>query len=337
MLAWIRRRRPRLSVVLVVYRMADQAENTLRSLAPPYQRGVTEADYEVIVVENASDAMLGAGRATRHAGNVRYFAREEAARSPVNAVNFGAALARARHLTIMIDGARMVTPGLVRLTLDVLGMVPEAAVTVPSYHLGAKLQQVAVNEGYTAETEAALLRGIGWPQDGYRLFEVAVFAGSYRRGVFVANAESNALSLSAAKWRRLGGMDRRYDDFGGGTANLDLYKRTLEFPGTPFYVLFGEGSFHQHHGGSTTGVPKAERDATIARIQAQDREIRGENRAPPSVRPILYGELHPAAYRFVRQSLDAIDGLDPQRSEPTLSARGQKVIPLVSLNYRGRR
>jgi hypothetical protein len=305
MLPWIRKR-PRLSMVLIVYKMADQAEKTLYSLSSRYQRDVCEDDYEVIVVENVSDWMLGEARATQYAGNVRYFSRQETARTPVHAVNFGAEQARAGHLTIMIDGARMVTPGLVRHTLDIFTMASHAMVTVPSYHLGAKLQQIAVNEGYTAETEAALLQGIGWPEDGYRLFEIAVFAGSYQKGVFASNAESNALSMSVAKWRRLGGMDVRYNAFGGGTANLDLYKRTLELPDTPFYVLFGEGSFHQHHGGSTTGVPKLERDATIARILAQDREIRGENRKPPSVQPILYGLVHPPAYRFIRQSLDAI-------------------------------
>jgi hypothetical protein len=305
MLSWIRKR-PRLSMVLIVYRMADQAEKTLYSLSPRYQRDVSEDDYEVIVVENTSDEMLGEERATRHAGNVRYFSREETERTPVHAINFGADQVRGSHLTIMIDGARMLSPGIVRHKLDIFSLAPQAAVTVPSYHLGEKPQQVAVNEGYDSETEAALLKKIGWPEDGYRLFEIAAFAGAYRRGFFVCCTESNVLSMSTEKWRRIGGMNGRYNDFGGGTTNLDLYKRTLEAPDTPFYMLFGEGSFHQHHGGFTTGVPKSERDEVVPQILAQDREIRGENRAAPSAQPIFYGYVHPPAYRFIRQSLDAV-------------------------------
>jgi hypothetical protein len=286
--------------------MADQAERTLHSLSPRYQQDVSEDDYEVIVVENASDWMLGEARATQYAGNVRYFLRQETGRTPVYAVNFGADEARGGHVMIMIDGARMLTPGIVRHTLDVFAMAPHAVVTVPSYHLGKKLQQVAIDEGYSSEMDTALLQQIGWPKDGYRLFDIAVFAGSYRGGVFVSNLESNALAVSVQKWHRLGRMDCRYNDFGGGTANLDLYKRALEFPDTPLYVLFGEGSFHQHHGGITTGTPRAERAEIILKIHAQDSAIRGENRAPPSVQPILYGRVHPPAYRFIRQSLDAM-------------------------------
>jgi hypothetical protein len=305
MLGWLRAR-PRLTLVLVVYRMPGQADRTLFSLSPAYQREVREEDYEVVVVENASDRMLGEAGARRHAGNVRYFAREETERTPVHAVNFGAGQTRARHVTIMVDGARMVTPGVVRNTLDVIAAAPHAVVTVPSYHLGHKMQQIAVNEGYDEAREAALLASIGWPADGYRLFEVGCFAGSYRSGVFVANRESNALTLSLDKWHAIGQMDARFNDFGGGTANLDLYKRALEHPDTPFYVLLGEGSFHQHHGGITTGTSQAVRGDLIPRILAQDAAIRGEDRAPPAAQPILYGRIHPPAWRFIRASLDVV-------------------------------
>ena len=300
-------RGPRLSLVVVVYKMPDQAEKTLYSLSPAYQRWVEEGEYEVIVVENISDRMLGAARATQHAGNVRYFAREETQRSPVGAVNFGAARARAGHVTIMIDGARMVTPGVVRNTLDVIRIAPEAVVAVPSYHLGDKLQQIAVNEGYDETTEAQMLASINWPEDGYRLFDIGCFSGSCKNGVLLPNFESNALTLSVGKWKALGGMDPRFNDNGGGMVNLDLYKRALELPGTPFYVLPGEGSFHQHHGGVTTGTTKDVRDKTMAEIRDQGLKIRGAP-TPPQARPIFYGQIRPPAYRFLRQSLDMAQG-----------------------------
>lgn len=300
-------RNPRLSLILVIYKMSNQAEKTLYSLSPSYQQRVHESDYEVIVVENVSNEMLGEARARSYAGNVRYFARKETERSPVGAVNFGAAKARSRHLTIMIDGARMVTPGVVRNTLDVIGIASKAVVAVPSYHLGDKLQQVAVNEGYDETTESEMLASINWPEDGYRLFDIGCFSGSCRNGFLLPNHESNALTLSVKKWKALGGMNSRFNDHGGGMVNLDLYKRALEYPDTPFFVLPGEGSFHQHHGGVTTGTRKVVRDKTMAQIRAQSMEIRGEASAPQA-KPIFYGQIHPPTYRFLRHSLDIAQG-----------------------------
>ena len=199
---------------MVVHRMAEPAARTLQSLSPGYQRGVAAGDYEVIVVENPSDRLLGAQAAGR-AGPVRYHLRDEAAKSPVAAVNFGVAQARADHVAILIDGARMLSPGVVAQTIAALRADPEAAVSVPGYHLGHELQQVAVNKGHDAATDRALLGSIGWPTDGYRLFEVAVLSGSCRQGFFKPHAESNFLALSRRKFQALGGMDTRYDDLGG--------------------------------------------------------------------------------------------------------------------------
>jgi vacuolar-type H+-ATPase subunit F/Vma7 len=50
--------RPKLSVVVVCYEMAAQIENTLRSLLPPYQRGVETTDYEIILIDNGSAKVL---------------------------------------------------------------------------------------------------------------------------------------------------------------------------------------------------------------------------------------------------------------------------------------
>ncbi|PAU60665.1 glycosyl transferase [Pseudomonas sp. PIC25] len=300
------RRKPLLSIVVIVYKMPEQADKTLLSLSPAYQQGIREQDYEVIVVENHSDRLLGAERATRHADNVRYYHRHETQRTPVHAINFGAAQARGRYVAIMIDGARMLSPGVLRHTLSAFKADPEAAVSAPGYHIGHKLQQVAVNEGYDETVEAGLLQSISWPEDGYRLFDIAVLSGSCQGGFFQANYESNFIAMPVKKWKALGGVDSRYDDFGGGNANLDLYKRLLEYPNTPFYMLFGEGSFHQFHGGVTTGTRKEERDRIYRALDDQDRALRGDNRTPPTVRPILYGTPHPSVYRFIRHSLDKV-------------------------------
>ena len=49
---------PIVSFVLVVYKMPEQARNTVRSLLPEYQRGVSAGAYEVLIVENRSEHLM---------------------------------------------------------------------------------------------------------------------------------------------------------------------------------------------------------------------------------------------------------------------------------------
>ena len=116
-------------------------------------------------------------------------------------------------------------------------------------------------------------------------------------------------------WEGLGGMDPAFNLRGGGLANLDLYKRACEYPGICHVILPGEGTFHQFHGGATTGgQSREERKRLIREIQAQYRDLRGEDYQSPVTRPLFLGEITPHALRFVQQSADQV----LQRDEPNL-------------------
>ena len=93
----------------------------------------------------------------------------------------------------MIDGARMVTPGILENVLAARRITERAVVVIPGYHLGPDLQKKTVRIGYDEETEARLLEQIRWPEDGYRLFEVATLSGSGSHGYFKPIAECNCL------------------------------------------------------------------------------------------------------------------------------------------------
>jgi hypothetical protein len=294
---------PRLSLIVVVYKMPEQAERTLLSLSPGYQQGVTAEDYEVIVVENSSSSNLPSELIARLPDNFHYQLRAENQSTPVHAANHGLSAARGEYIALMIDGARMVTPGVVRNLLDGHRLSCDSVVSVPGYHLGRQLQQRAVESGYGCEEEAALLASIDWPNNGYGLFDVACFSGSCAAGLFSAHSESNCLSLPRHFWSKLGGLDTRFDLVGGGLVNLDLYKRACGLPGVAHIVLMGEGTFHQFHGGVTTGgIERARRDALIAAFQAQYTALRGEAFQPPQTSPTYLGQLPEQVMRFVRTS-----------------------------------
>ncbi len=307
--------------------MPDQAERTLHSLSLSYQQNVDAADYEVIVVEHASNRNLGEQRATRFPGNFRYFLRDESLPSPVPGVRFGVEEAESDLLAIMVDGARMASPGLIAQILSAAGKDPLTVVTVPGYHIGHMLQQEAVKHGYTVAEEEKLLRQIKWPEDGYRLFDISVFSGSCKAGFLRPNAESNCLCLHRDLWDETGGMDPRFTETGGGQANPDLYKRVCEHPGIRLLVLPGEGTFHQFHGGVTTGRPPVEREMHMQNHFEQYKQLRGEYYRQPQTVAELYGHVPQPALKFLHQSI-----LNTGFKESTAtSMQRQNALPQLSV------
>ncbi len=295
---------PKLSLILVVYKMPRQAINTLYTLSPAYQRDVAEEDYEVIVMENSSSAPMGEAAATQYAGNVTYFYRQETQPTPVPAALFGAEQARGNIIGMMIDGARMASPGLVHNILGASHSSANAVVAVPGYHLGLTLQQEAVNHGYDEAEEMRLLESIAWQEDGYRLFDIACVSGSCKGGFFRPNAESNCLCMPRHIWEAVGGIDPRFTETGGGQANPDLYKRVCEHPLTDLVITPGEGTFHQFHGGVTTGTKGDVRERHMQNHFEQYKSLRGRYYKPPTTQARLYGKVSANAMPFMRRSVE---------------------------------
>jgi len=298
---------PKLSLILIVYDMPRQARNTLASLTAGYQNNVTESDYEVIVVENASENILGKAAVKACGGNFRYYLREEASVSPVNAINFGVSVARGPVVSIMIDGARLLTPGVIEYILAAYRVTSTAVVAVPGYHLGYELQQKAISTGYSERDEVELLKGIEWPENGYRLFEIACFSGTCVGGYFNPIGESNCLSVPKQLYESIGRCDPRFDMAGGGCVNLDLYKQFCELPGTSLFMLLGEGTFHQLHGGVSTSCEDDKLQKHLApQFRKQYAEIRGQEYSPPLKKAIYLGTIPETAQGFIQYSSDKV-------------------------------
>jgi Glycosyl transferase family 2 len=247
---------PKLSVVVVCYEMAAQIRNTLQSLLPPYQRNISIDEYEIILMDNGSAKMLDEG--TRKISpnlDYIYLSPNESSPSPAGAMNRGVALSRAPLLCLMIDGARLVTPGVLSWGIRLIELAPRAMVEVRGWHLGPKWQPESVMEGYDHEEERHLLQAIGWPENGYRLWEIAASTPQVSRGYADPAPESNCIFLSRDLFFETGGFDERSREPGGGLVNLDFFSRAVATTGCVF-TLLGEGTFHQVHGGAATGLSK---------------------------------------------------------------------------------
>lgn len=295
-----------ISFIVIVYKMPVQARKTLLSLNADHQRDVTAADYEIIVVENRSSELLGEEAALACGTNVRYFLRDETLPTPVFAINFGAAQAHGTHIAVIIDGARMCSPGVVNTMMAAANLSADAVIAVPGYHLGPELQQFSTLKGYDEAMEAQLLASIDWPNDGYRLFEIACLSGTCSGGVFKPIGESNCIAVSRELYERLGGFDERFTETGGGQVNLDFYKRAIELDGTLLVILHGEGSFHQVHGGVTTNLKGQERQDAMRAHFAQYGSLRGAAYSPPGKRAVFLGAVPDAALKFIRHGANVV-------------------------------
>ena len=289
--------KPSLSVIVVAYDMTRELPRTLRSLAPEYQRGIAADDYEVIVVDNGSPVPVDDAMLAGFPGRVRSVRVDPAPPSPAHAANVGAELAQGDFVGLLIDGARMASPGLLAHALLARHVAARPVVATLGWHLGTTLHAHAGDAGYDQAAEDRLLADLDWERNGYRLFTAATLAESSSRGWFAPLGESNGLFMETATWHALGGLDERFVLPGGGLANHDFFRRACELDGTQLVVLLGEGTFHQIHGGAATSGRVGWDD-----MHAEYVRLRGRPWSPPANERLYLGIVPPETLPHVEHA-----------------------------------
>ncbi len=289
---------PRLSVIVIFHKMMREAKRTLQALSSACQTGVTEDQYEVIAVENGVQT-LDPGWVGSHGAFFSYHLHETASVSPAAAVNAGVARAQSSYVALIIDGARIPTPGIVAATLAAMAGFHPCFVSALAWHLGPDVQRISARSGYDQAAEDRLLDSISWPSDGYRLFEIATLAPSSGCGLLNGfPAECSWLALPRARFTERGGYDEAFQSPGGGLVNHDFLQRLCNPNDLTPVQLLGEGTFHQIHGGAMTGEDDAAR--MMALFKAEYSALRGCSFVPAVVPdPVYLGRLPAPARQFV--------------------------------------
>ena len=293
--------RPPLSVIVAFHDMQREAPRTLHSLASGYQRGVTADDYEVLAVDVGSEPSLDA-ECVRAAGPRSRLLRFPRGPSPAAAINAAVAESRGDAVMVCIDGARILSPGVVRWALAALRAFAHPLVATVSWHLGPKVQHESMLEGYDQEAEDRLLDTIDWRQDGYKLFTISSLAQSSRAGWLGPIGESNCMAMRRDSWERLSGYDERFTSPGGGFVNPDFFNRACGLLGQPV-ILLGEGTFHQFHGGVATNVPRV---GQPLKAMAEEYELlRGGPFTAARIQPTLLGGYHETTELWLARAAEA--------------------------------
>jgi SAM-dependent methyltransferase len=298
----------KLSVVVVSYNMNRELPRTLQTMRSNYQIGIKDEEVEIIVVDNGSKKPCSI---PVEYTNVKHLIIENPAKSPAYALNFGIKNATSGFICAMVDGARMLSPGVFKNALKAKKMCDRVIVSTVGFHLGPEVQMESVTRGYSAEVEDDLLKSVNWEVDGYSLFSISTFAGSSSEGWFSPIAESNALFMPKALWDEVSLFDERFLSSGGGLLNLDMYVRACELPETQLVSLLGEGTFHQIHGGIATNCNDTQ--STWEIFHKEYKQIKGKAFKKPEKPFILLGELN----EYHQKSLEISIGnqiLNPKQS-----------------------
>jgi glycosyltransferase involved in cell wall biosynthesis len=296
---------PLISIIIVFYNMPREAPRTLFTLTPSYQK-FDEKLYEVLVMDNGSSPQLDEEMVCSMSNNFRYYFINKKHPSPASALNEGARLANGKLLGFMIDGARMLSPGILHYVYLGYQTFKNPLITTLGFHLGTKIQFKAVLEGYNQKVEDDLLDSIDWENNGYELFKISCFAGSSRFGWFGPLGESSCLFLKTTLFNDIDGFEEAFDMPGGGLVNLDFYARTSLRPDIELVQILGEGTFHQFHGGAMTGKLEEQRKEEFNKLHAQYFEIRGKPFKIPLKRSHYIGHIPVSAHESLKNSVEGI-------------------------------
>lgn len=279
-----------LSVIVIFYNMRREAIRTLYSLTKKYQLNANGISYEVIAIDNGSKEPLDRSFVKEFGENFHYVYFDTQIPSPCAALNYGVQSAQAELITLCIDGARILSPGILHYSILGSRIYQNPFIYTLGMHIGHKPQNYLAEENYSYSDEDGLMASVDWEQDGYLLFKISSPALSSGKGYFSKLTESNCFTMLRSTYQKIGGFDERFTSPGGGIANLDFFDRVHQIKDVNSVMIFGEATFHQFHGGTATNVPL--KDHPWGKMAEEYKNIRGKPYEPYFVPPIFLGGMH---------------------------------------------
>ena len=278
--------------------MRREATRTLYSLTTAYQKNIHESDYEVTAVDSSSTDPLDEDLVNSFGPQFRYLEVNWEYPSPCKAMNIGVKHSHNSIVLCIVDGARILSPGILYKTQKLFNSFKNPVVYTLGMHIGNKLQNESLLEGYNQKVEDNLIRSTKWRENGYQLFNISSLASSSKKGYFSKISESNCIALTKKLYKKMGGFDERFISAGGGLCNLDFFHRVMENHSCVPIMLLGEATFHQFHGGVATNVSRKNHPWRL--FSEEYKKIRGKEFQKPTREPLFFGDITKEASNLVR-------------------------------------
>ena len=293
-----------LSIIVNFHNNRREAVRTLHSLRRSYQRDGQRIEYEVIVTDHNSLHLLDENFVRSHGENFHYYplATPDCI-TPTPAIAKGLKHARGEHLMIVIDGAHILSPGVLYWASKAFSLFDNPFIATVPFHLGPGPQNETVSQGYNQQAEDELLAKVKWEENGYRLFDAAGAFSDTSLGWFGCLFESNCFALKRSTYDGLGGLDPAFTTSGGGMVNLDFFRRAVMRRELDYVMLLGEGTFHQFHGGVASNAPLQLHP--LRQYQAEYTLLRGQRHDRFRRRPVFLGEIPQEALKVFQAAAAA--------------------------------
>jgi len=255
-----------ISIVMPTHEHGWEVEQAMKSLER--QTGIYPSEYEIVIVDSAPDEGYTrriAAENYRKYGNVRYIEvydiKERGITNAGYCGNIGARMfAEFPILILIVDSARLVTPGAIRKTRDAFARWGnDITTTIPPYHIGKHYD----DSSWTVKQCRELMSTLRWEIDAYHLFDAAAHTKISSTGNI---GESTFQGITKENFIKIGGWNEVYKSW--GVHNLDLWRRsTRPLPeggldnqlknvigrwgkvglGLKVINIEDEGTFHIHH------------------------------------------------------------------------------------------
>jgi hypothetical protein len=272
-----------ISIVIICFNMNREIHRTLYSLSHHYQR--FDSAIEIILIDTGSEISPKLEEFRYLSLDVTVINYPSSNPSPVHAINEGISRTKYDLVGVLIDGARLASPGILNACQRASQLYVNGIFTTRNYQLGPDLQYKSLDNGYSKNIEDDLLKSINWEVNGYRLFEIST--AEHLSHDNEPLLESNAIFMRKHLWKQLGGYDPLFTSAGGGAANPDLLKRACDLPETLLVRLAGEATFHQiHHGVTTSSSTTA--FANLKRASHEYYKIRGVPLSPVKTAGVIF-------------------------------------------------
>lgn len=281
------RPKPRISIIVVFYNMQREAQRTLLSLSRGYQEALDGIGYEVLCIDNGSSPPMERSFVESYGPEFRLIRPEPALPSACRAINEAARQARGDYLCIMIDGAHILSPGVLAQANEAFTAHPGAIVALRQWFVGGD-QRWLSDHGYTREREDQLFGRSYWPEKPYSIFDISRPMQDPSGGWYNSMAETNCLFLPKRLFADIGGFDERFDEPGSGFANLDFFDRAATAARGPIVALLWEASFHQFHGGTTTNASERQKNRLVSEYNQKYRRLKDRGFNAVEQQQLLY-------------------------------------------------